>query len=380
MNNFRSGSNFPAISARFATRRGRFDYESFFGRLITTRNDNDSNGDLSPAASVPPASNQSPTKRKAAKSAASSPTKHEQQRLEKLRVSDAGPTDNSESDAQPSALPTMRVDRLLEIQQRLQASIRKKLLLGMTGGRREGYLGVEDALFQLDPNGDGFLPLRVFTDDILARLKMPLTKSESDFLLAQLQTRGKVSDEKGVDYEQLRPLFDVDSEDTASESDVDAAGHDAGTCPSPTRVSQLGAEYLAAEKRLSEFLRSPMNPNDSVKPPNSAFETPRSIYTGAERFLELSEAIDKEKTGALDEKCASKSRFRSSRGLVLMLSRILARFRPCPGEVRRRNTGASHPVDAVAVSSGGARPRQLLVVPPVRQSLDKLVSATSLSS
>lgn len=263
----------------------------------------------------------------------------------------------------------MRVDRLLEIQQRLQASIRKKLLLGISDGRREGYLGVEDTLFQLDPNSDGFLPLRVFTDDVLRRLKVPLTKSESDFLLAQLQTRGKVSDEKGVDYEQLRLLFDVDSEDTASDSGVDATTPRARTCSSPTRVSQLGAEYLMAEKRLSEYLRGPINPESSSGSSSSAFETPRSVKTGAERFLELAEAIDAEKSGTLDEKCALRSRLCSCSGFNSR-THVVTRLPQCLGEMWYRHPGASRLVDVIALSARGGWACQLLSVPSVRLALD----------
>jgi hypothetical protein len=229
-------------------------------------------------------------------------------------------------------------------------------------------LGVEDILFQLDPNSDGFLPLRIFTDNVLGRLKVPLTKSESDFLLAQLQTRGKVSDEKGVDYEQLRLLFDVDSEDTASDSDVDAATPRAGTCPSPTRVSQLGAEYLAAEKKLSEFLRGPIDSKSSSVSSSSAFETPRSIYTGAERFLELAEAIDKEKSGTLDEKCALRSNLRSCGGLNSCS--VFDRLPQCLDEVWHRHRGTSRLVDVVTISSCGGRACQLPSVPSVRLALD----------
>lgn len=241
----------------------------------------------------------SPTRRQTRSSR--SPTKRDH-RSASFQVSVPAPTDGSESDM-PSMGQISRVDRLLEIQQRLQTSIRKKLLQGMVGGRREGYLGVEDALFQLDSAGDGYLPEQLFVDKFLAGLKRPLSQPEMDFLLAQLKSRGRLSENQGIDYEQLGVVFGLDGDDSASEWEVDSVTASSGVdgVPSPTRHSQLGSEFLAAEKRLTAFLRAPWQPSSSAQADPS--ETPRSVFTGAERFLELAEEVDRAKTGLIHEKC-----------------------------------------------------------------------------
>ncbi|RLN96396.1 hypothetical protein BBJ28_00011699, partial [Nothophytophthora sp. Chile5] len=100
---------------------------------------------------------------------------------------------------------------------------------------------------------------------------------------------------------QLGYVCNLDSDVSLSEMDSDPEQDEA---QSPPKTSQLGADFLAAEKRLHDFLRTPAlttGVNRDNEDPTTS-DTPRSAFTGAERFLEVAEAMDLQNTGFLHEK------------------------------------------------------------------------------
>lgn len=232
--------------------------------------------------------------------------------------------------------PRIRVDRRLEAQRLLTQSIRKKLLRGVFGAKSDGFLGVQDTLFNLDEDGEGFLDERVFTQQFLPRLRSPLTQSETEFLLMNIRMRGGGDGDKDrdqqqqhgdivsltkkhkrhyrIDYEQMGVICNLDSDvslssDSESGGENDDAFYDraaAGGNGSPTKNrknsnnNHLGADFLAAEKRLQSFL-SQQEPQAVSNNGETPKDTPRSALTGAERFLEHAEAIDSTKSGFLRE-------------------------------------------------------------------------------
>lgn len=233
--------------------------------------------------------------------------------------------------------PRICVDRRLEAQRLLTQSIRKKLLRGVFGAKSDGFLGVQDTLFNLDQDGEGFLDERVFTEQFLPRLKSPLTQSEIEFLLMNIRMRGGSNDGKDgdqqqhqhgdtisfkkkhkrhyqIDYEQMGVICNLDSDvslssdsESAEVEDDEAffAGTAAGEKGSPTKnrknsSNNLGADFLAAEKRLQIFL-SHQDPQLGSNNGESTKDTPRSALIGAERFLEHAELIDSTKSGLLHE-------------------------------------------------------------------------------
>ncbi|GMF33369.1 unnamed protein product [Phytophthora fragariaefolia] len=185
----------------------------------------------------------------------------------------------------------MRIDKRLESQRLLMESVRHKLIRGVVGDESDGYHGIQNALHRLDVAGEGYLDAHVFIKKFIQRLKCPLTRPEREFLLEQLRAQSTANGEDVLDYEQV--ISDLSSDDSLSESDTE---HEQPKSPSPSKASQLGSEFLAAEKRLTEFLRTafPATSNSS-----QVGDTPRSLFTGAEKFLEIAETMDPENTGLL---------------------------------------------------------------------------------
>ncbi|EEY62847.1 uncharacterized protein PITG_15279 [Phytophthora infestans T30-4] len=194
----------------------------------------------------------------------------------------------------------MRIDKWLDSQRLLMDSVRQKLICGIQGGDRKGFQGVQNALHHLDNKGDGFLDVKIFTKKFLQHLKVPLTRPEREFLLEQLKAQSFEEERDVIDYEQLGP-------------------------PSPSKTSQLGANFLAAEKQLKEFLHAPKS---------ISVDTPRCLVTGAEEFLELAEAMDQDNTGLLYED--EYSRILSKCGVDIdpdLLKEMLSRFSRSPGNL-----------------------------------------------
>ncbi|KAF1772926.1 P-loop containing nucleoside triphosphate hydrolase [Phytophthora cactorum] len=206
----------------------------------------------------------------------------------KLSRANLGGNLQQNGDLEPHQL-RIRMDKRLESQRLLMESVRQKLIRGVQGDDTDGFQGIQNILNRLDNAGAGYLDVKVFTKKFLQHLKVPLTRPEREFLLEQLRQ----SSEKGqdlIDYEQVR-LNDCD--DSVSESDIE---QEQPKVASPSKTSQLGAKFLAAEKQLQGFLRTPLASTSA-----DTQDTPRCHVTGAEKFLELAEAIDQDNTGLLHE-------------------------------------------------------------------------------
>ncbi|KAE8976890.1 hypothetical protein PR002_g25179, partial [Phytophthora rubi] len=199
----------------------------------------------------------------------------------------------------------MRIDQRLESQRLLMESVRHKLIRGVVGDDIDGYHGIQTALHRVDVAGEGYLDANVFMKKFIQRLKCPLTRPEREFLLEQLRAQSTSKGESVLDYEQLGRICNLSSDDSLSESDTE---HERAKPPSPSRTSQLGSGFLAAEKRLTEFLRTPLAARN-ISTPNSSQDgdTPRSLFTGAEMFLEIAEGIDRDNTGLLPEDVQGRS-------------------------------------------------------------------------
>ncbi|ETK95636.1 hypothetical protein L915_01458 [Phytophthora nicotianae] len=188
----------------------------------------------------------------------------------------------------------MRMDKQLESQRLLMESVRQKLIRGVQGDDSDGFEGIQNILRRLDTSGEGYLDVKVFSKKVLQHLKAPLTRPEREFLLEQLKQSSEMGQEL-INYEQLGRVCNLNSDDSASESDMEQELQTKAL--SPSKSSQLGAKFLAAEKRLNEFLRTPI----AEKSSSISADTPRCLVTGAEKFLELAEAIDQDNTGLLYE-------------------------------------------------------------------------------
>lgn len=207
--------------------------------------------------------------------------------------------DTSDGEAN-TAEPRIRVDQRLEAQRLVTAGIRKKLLRGIFGSQSAGFLGIQEALEALDTAGEGYVEERTFCDRILASLRSSLSKQETDCLLMNLRVKkGSEASIQLLDYDLLASLYHIDSEDAISTTDEDDGTPHSGTHGggSLNQVSHLGSEFLAAEKKLQQFLQQ----QQQITAANQEEQTPRSIFTGAEQFLERAEAIDRPSAGYLSE-------------------------------------------------------------------------------
>ncbi|KAL4158807.1 hypothetical protein PRNP1_004581 [Phytophthora ramorum] len=194
----------------------------------------------------------------------------------------------------------MRMDRRLESQRLLMESVRHKLIRGIQGDESDGFQGIQNALHRLDIAGDGYLDERVFTKQFIQRLKIPLTRPEREFLLEQLRAPSTAQGGSTLDYEQLGRICNLNSDDSLSESGTEP---EETRPPSPAKTSQLGANFLAAEKQLNAFLQTPLVVRKVGDQGNSNHiaDTPRCLFTGAEKFLEIAEVVDQHNSGLLHE-------------------------------------------------------------------------------
>ncbi|KAG2836652.1 hypothetical protein PC113_g19987 [Phytophthora cactorum] len=291
-----------ALIARFSSAQNCFDYKAFCRAL-----------------QQPPS-----FQAESSQSGRQSPTKRRSRSPTKLRI---------------------RMDKRLESQRLLMESVRQKLIRGVQGDDTDGFQGIQNILNRLDNAGAGYLDVKVFTKKFLQHLKVPLTRPEREFLLEQLRQ----SSEKGqdlIDYEQLGRVCNLNSDDSVSESDIE---QEQPKVASPSKTSQLGAKFLAAEKQLQGFLRTPLASTSA-----DTQDTPRCHVTGAEKFLELAEAIDQDNTGLLHEdefsrtlsKCGVNidpdllngmlSRFPRSSGKLISYAAFLQRFGHNPQYSRGR--------------------------------------------
>lgn len=315
-----TNSDFDLLIDNFLTSKSRFDYVAFCKELTRC-------GVTQTPATLDQSQRRSPRKHTAASNSSS-------QRRRKQNNSHRGEEDFV------AAKPRIRVDRRLEVQRLLTQSIRKKLMRGVFGAKSDGFLGVQDTLFNLDQDGEGFLDERVFTEQFLPRLKSPLSQSETEFLLMNIRMRGGQGDDKyggkqqqhhgdvtshekkhkrhyWIDYEQMGVICNLDS-DVSLSSGSNSEGEDDDAFftgipasrqqrspakhskTSSSNINNLGADFLAAEKRLQIFLCQQEPPSDNSNGELTK-DTPRSALTGAERFLEHAETIDSTKSGFLRE-------------------------------------------------------------------------------
>ncbi|KAF1313782.1 hypothetical protein FI667_g16989, partial [Globisporangium splendens] len=289
---FIGNRDFAVMVENFRTKKNRFDYVAFCTAF--------KQGDAASA---------SPRKRSQNNKSPSKKTRRSfllgQANSSHSRTGEQNNT--SETDTQK---PKIRVDKRLEAQRLMTQSIRKKLLRGVIGAKSDGFLGVQDALFSLDADGEGYLEEQAFVNRIIPRLTAPLTHAELEFLVSSIRMRGRGRVHNGnakgyrVDYEQIGILCNLDSDASFSPSDgEDVSKSEDGLslakrsgdyrAMSPMRSSNLGADFLASEKRVQEFLRW----QQSTAEPNVVMDTPRSIVTGAEVFLEHAEATDTQSVG-----------------------------------------------------------------------------------
>ncbi|KAH7485128.1 uncharacterized protein KRP23_4182 [Phytophthora ramorum] len=223
----------------------------------------------------------------------------------------------------------MRMDRRLESQRLLMESVRHKLIRGIQGDESDGFQGIQKALHRLDIAGDGYLDERVFTKQFIQRLKIPLTRPEREFLLEQLRAPSTAQGDSTLDYEQLGRICNLNSDDSLSES---------------------------AEKQLNAFLQTPLVVRKVGDQGNSNHiaDTPRCLFTGAEKFLEIAEVVDQHNSGLLHEdefpqilsKCGVNidrellngilSRFPRSNGKQISYAAFLLRYGQDPQRSRAR--------------------------------------------
>lgn len=179
--------------------------------------------------------------------------------------------------------------------------IRKKLVHGLFGSQSPAFLGIQETLEALDIAGEGYVEERAFCKHILANLRSPLSKQETDCLLMNLRVKkDKESPEHSaqlLDYNLIASLYHVDSEDSMSTTDENDDAHSTTRGCGLNRVSHLGSDFLAAEKKLRHFLRQ----QQQITQANQEEQTPRCVFTGAERFLERAEAVDTSAAGYLSE-------------------------------------------------------------------------------
>ncbi|KAF0699766.1 Aste57867_9693 [Aphanomyces stellatus] len=205
---------------------------------------------------------------------------------------------------------TIRVDHRLEKHRVLKTAIRHKILLGVkkSTSHKEGFDGIRDTLLREDDGGDGTLDEHVFVESLLTNMKSPLTKKEMAYLTLNLRNKRHPS---CINYEQIGHFLCVDSEEEASTSGDEATNHPleegaGGRNLSPSKRLELdqphlGSDILSVERDLKTFLNQRVPRSLDGQRNMSCCHIPRSIFTGAEKFLEACEVYDPLEVGALPE-------------------------------------------------------------------------------
>ncbi|GLE01063.1 hypothetical protein PINS_up009876 [Pythium insidiosum] len=283
--------DFDSLLSGFHRRHIGFDYTKFCREYDSER---------SRSVEVPQNAQRLPSPRtQAIKSPPKSPSARKNWLLERQQraFGAADGTDQSDADILDRG---MRVDKRLEVQRILTQSIRRKLLHGIVGADYNGFLGLQETLFRLDSAGDGTLDEEIFKDKVLKRLKKPLTRQEIEFLSTNIRvSSNRKSAGSVIDYEQIGTFCNLDSDASADETEHESRSRrdDIPRAAGNQGSSELGADFLAAEQRLRGFLHQPVASNSE----QSHEDTPRSVVTGAEQFLELAEQLDRDKSGYLPE-------------------------------------------------------------------------------
>ncbi|RQM28356.1 hypothetical protein B5M09_006218 [Aphanomyces astaci] len=221
---------------------------------------------------------------------------------------------------------TIRVDHRLEQHRVLKSSIRQKILRGVRKPAKGGFDGVRDLLLTQDSAGDGTLDesvfvgtlssrdsqvirIFIFLDALLGHMKARPTQKEMAYLTANLRNKRHPS---RINYEQIGHFLSVDSEEEASTSGDDDRNDVAATPsarprawgpPSPANKRQLdrphlGSDVLTVERNLKQFMTQRV-PKGGVTA--TCCHVPKSIFTGAEKFVEACELYDPLETGGLSE-------------------------------------------------------------------------------
>ncbi|CAK4078251.1 unnamed protein product [Aphanomyces euteiches] len=128
-------------------------------------------------------------------------------------------------------------------------------------------------------------------------MKSPLTKQEMGYLTLNLRNK---KHPKCINYEQIGHFLCVDSEEEASTSGDDATHPLASPVKKFELLDQphLGSDVLSVERDLRAFMTQRV---PKVLSPGQCSHAPRSIFTGAEKFLEACELIDPLDGGKLSE-------------------------------------------------------------------------------
>ncbi|KAH9091453.1 hypothetical protein Ae201684P_010998 [Aphanomyces euteiches] len=191
---------------------------------------------------------------------------------------------------------TIRVDERLEKHRILKASIRHKVLHGVkkSTSSKEGFDSIRDLLVREDHGGDGMLDEHTC---LVNNMKSPLTKQEMGYLTLNLRNK---KHPKCINYEQIGHFLCVDSEEEASTSGDDATHPLASPVKKFELLDQphLGSDVLSVERDLRAFMTQRV---PKVLSPGQCSHAPRSIFTGAEKFLEACELIDPLDGGKLSE-------------------------------------------------------------------------------
>ncbi|KDO28991.1 hypothetical protein SPRG_20097 [Saprolegnia parasitica CBS 223.65] len=195
----------------------------------------------------------------------------------------------------------IRVDPRLEKHRVLKSSIRHKVLHGAKhmATSKDGFDGLRDVLCQADTNGTGFLSEAIFVETLLEHMQAPLTAKEMGYLTTNLRHRKRPD---AIDYEQIGLFLCVDSEEEASTSGDDNGRRRRQSLDAP----HLGSDILSLERDLRARLlqRLPLTAENALA---NCSHTRRSIFTGAEKFVEACEVFDPLCTNALTEEGYAKA-------------------------------------------------------------------------
>ncbi|EQC29547.1 hypothetical protein SDRG_12796 [Saprolegnia diclina VS20] len=195
----------------------------------------------------------------------------------------------------------IRVDPRLEKHRVLKSSIRHKVLHGAKhmATSKDGFDGLRDVLCQADADGSGLLSEAAFVETLLEHMKAPLTAKEMGYLTTNLRHRKRPN---AIDYEQIGLFLCVDSEEEASTSGDDNGLRRRQSLDEP----HLGSDILSVERDLRARLlqRLPLTTENALA---TCSHTRRSIFTGAEKFVEACDVFDPLCTNSLSEEGYAKA-------------------------------------------------------------------------
>ncbi|ETW09764.1 hypothetical protein H310_00249 [Aphanomyces invadans] len=204
---------------------------------------------------------------------------------------------------------TVRIDHRLETHRVFKASIRHKILHGVkrtaASAAKHGFDSIRDLLLRQDRTGEGTLDEQVFVGTLLDNMKAPLTQKEMAYLTVNLRNKRQPS---CINYEQIGHFLCVDSEEEASTSgddDISPPPRRASSSNSPSKKQldqpHLGSDVLNLERDLKLFMTQRVPKTIDGVTRVACCHVPKSIFTGAEKFVEACELYDPLETGGLAE-------------------------------------------------------------------------------